>query len=86
MAAAKKKTAEYVETKEAPVRRGRKPDMDLGTKLKVLVKENPKRAGSESASRFDLYTGCKTVQDYLDKGGRLADVKWDTEKSYIQLG
>lgn len=54
-------------------------------KLKLLVKENPKREGSTSYDRFEFYRGAKTVQAFLDAGGTLADVKHDEAKGYIEV-
>lgn len=54
-------------------------------KLKLLTKGNPKRAGSASYNRFEFYRNAKTVQAFLDAGGTLADVKYDSGKGYIEV-
>ena len=54
-------------------------------KIKVLVKENPKREGSASYDRFELYSDCKTVQDFKDAGGTSADLRHDEEKGFIEI-
>lgn len=59
-------------------------DLD-GKKVKLLVKENPKKAGSAGAARFALYQNGMTVPDFITAGGSLADVKWDVAHSYIAL-
>lgn len=56
-------------------------------KIKVLVKENPKREGSDSFKRFALYSdkAIKTVADFIAAGGTSADVRYDAAKGYIQV-
>lgn len=54
-------------------------------KLKLLVKENPKREGSSSFDRYELYRSCKTVADFITAGGTAADVRYDAAKGYIQV-
>jgi hypothetical protein len=44
---------------------------------------NPKRANSKSADRFNLYTAGMTLQQAVDKGCSAADIKWDLEHGYI---
>lgn len=39
-------------------------------KLTITNKENPYREGSNRAASFDALKGAKTVQDYLDAGGK----------------
>jgi hypothetical protein len=53
-------------------------------KLVLLVKENPKRGAS--ADRYELYRKAKTVGDYLAAGGLRADLRWDEDHGYIQIG
>jgi hypothetical protein len=65
---------------------GRNRRFQPDAKIKVLVKENPKRAGTEAAERFDLYSECKTVQDYVNAGGRTSDIAWDVKRNYISVG
>lgn len=57
----------------------------LAGKIKVLVKENPKRAGSASHDRFELYTKNKTIQEYFDAGGSQKDLNWDMDKGFIEF-
>jgi hypothetical protein len=56
------------------------------TKISFLVKSNPKREGSKAHARFSKYMGAKTVAEYLEKGGTKADLKYDSEKKFIQIG
>lgn len=52
----------------------------------LTVVPNPKKAGSASAARYDLYRVGMTVDQFVAAGGTTADVKWDTEKGFITLG
>jgi len=54
-------------------------------KITVLVKENPKREGTESHKRFGLYAKSKTVADFIKAGGTMADIKHDEGKSFIKV-
>lgn len=54
-------------------------------KITLLVKENPKREGTKAAKKWDLYKGCKTVQDYLDAGGALKTISYDQKKNLIKV-
>ena len=56
-----------------------KPEM----KVKLLVAENPKRAGA--AERFALYKDGMTVAKYLELGGTMADVRWDIKQQFISV-
>ena len=51
----------------------------------LLVKHNPKRPGSKSANRFELYKKNKTVADFLKAGGLQQDLKWDVEHKFIEI-
>jgi len=62
---------------------GRKSALGPDMKIKLLVKENPKRAGA--AERFALYEDGMTVQEYLAAGGLMADVRWDTKMEFISV-
>jgi hypothetical protein len=60
-----------------------KKSAKMDKKIKVLVKENPKRAGA--AKRYDLYTDGMTVREYIEKGGLMADIWWDEKQKFISL-
>jgi len=77
-----KKTA----TAKAPSARGRVAANADGDAIKVLAKENPKRAGSESFKRFALYTKNKTVGAFLKAGGSRSDLRYDSEHKFISIG
>lgn len=64
----------------------RVPAIDPATPLSVLVDKNPKREGSASFKRFEGYKRAKTVQQALDHGVTLADIRWDVDHKYIKLG
>ncbi len=54
-------------------------------KITLLVKENPKRAGSDSHKRFSLYKTAKTVADFLKAGGTSSDISWDADHKFIKV-
>lgn len=66
--------------------RGRVAANADGDAIKVLAKENPKRAGSASFKRFALYAKNKTVGAFLKAGGTRADLRYDTEHKHISVG
>lgn len=53
--------------------------------ITVLAKENPKRAGSMAAARFDLYKTGMTVAEYLEAGGRTGDLHYDAANDHIEV-
>jgi hypothetical protein len=66
-----------------PSGRGRAPNIAGTAKIKILVKENPKRAAA--AERFDLYKNGMTVDEYIAAGGKRADVNWDVAQKFIEV-
>jgi hypothetical protein len=87
--AAKKAVAKAPKTEKVATeggRKGRAPAWPLETKIKVLVAENPKRAGSASFDRFALYGKGTTVGAFLEAGGTSGDLHWDSEHEYISIG
>jgi hypothetical protein len=80
--AAKKAPAKKAAAESAGTR-GRAPNIDGSAKIKVLVKENPKRAAA--AERFALYKNGMTVDEYLVAGGKRADVNWDVAQGFIEV-
>lgn len=54
-------------------------------KITLLTKENPKREGSASHGRFELYRKSKTVGQFLEAGGTTADVRADEAAGHIQV-
>jgi hypothetical protein len=49
-------------------------------------KANPKRAGTNAFSMFELYKDGMTVAQYVEAGGGRDWVRWDVNKGYITLG
>jgi len=64
----------------------KKAEKDLdGKKIKLLTKENPKRAGSKSFDLFKLYKNGMTVAQFKEAGGSAAAIAWDTDHNFIEL-
>lgn len=55
------------------------------SKIKLLVKENPKRAGSKSFERYALYKDGMKVSDFYAAGGTAADIRWDASAGFIEV-
>jgi hypothetical protein len=53
--------------------------------IKLLVKDNPKKAGSKARTRFALYTNGQKVSAFLAAGGTRADIAWDIKHGYIEV-
>jgi len=69
-----------------PQARGQRPgSIDPAAVIRVLATENPKKPGSESHTRFALYSDGMTVAAFLEAGGRKADLSWDCEKGFITI-
>jgi hypothetical protein len=54
--------------------------------ITVLVAANPKRPGSATHARFELYRTGMTVAEFLAAGGRSVDLAWDEGHGFIRLG
>jgi hypothetical protein len=63
-------------------RMGRKRD---NQNIKLMVTENPKRKGSASFDRFELYKKAKTTDEFLAAGGTTGDLRYDEAAGYIEL-
>lgn len=91
MADAKKEAAKTESKKEAPAKTAKYADADTIHMLsdkdgKAYGKDNnPKREGSASAQRFALYKDGMSVKQFVDKGGKLADISWDVSKGFIKI-
>lgn len=59
--------------------------IDGDAKITVLVSENPKKKGSESHGRFDLYSNGIKVSTALERGVTRADISWDVRHGFISL-
>lgn len=53
--------------------------------IHLVSQINPKRKGSASFDRFELYVDGMTVSEALAAGVRRDDIKWDTEHKLISL-
>jgi hypothetical protein len=49
------------------------------------VKTNPKRKNSAAHQRFENYMKAKTVSQFFELGGTLADLRYDTNKEFVTL-
>lgn len=49
------------------------------------VAPNPKKPGSASHTRYQLYEVGKTIGDFLRAGGTTADVAWDIERGFVKI-
>jgi hypothetical protein len=65
--------------------RGRARKFQADQKIQIIAAENPKRASSASAARFDLYKNGMTVQAALAAGVTSGDLSWDTSKGFISI-
>lgn len=46
---------------------------------------NPKREGTASHARFALYVEGMSIDEFVQAGGTIADVKWDSERGFIKI-
>ncbi len=53
--------------------------------IRVLAETNPKKPGSESHTRFQLYEDGITVAAYYERGGRPADISWDSDRGFVRV-
>lgn len=81
------KTAEIVETSVE-----KKPLANINgnyiypeTAITWNIANNPKRPSGKAHARFAEYMSKETVQEYLDAGGTLADLKHDNGKGYLDF-
>lgn len=47
---------------------------------------NPKRAGTKAFDKFERYSRCKTVAEFVADGGKLTTLAWDTGHGFIKVG
>ena len=81
-----KAKAKPKEKKEGTGRRGRTSEM-YGKKIKSKVQENPRREGTNGwhSMKIVLDNPNIKVEDFVEKGGRLVDLKWDVDKGNVEL-
>jgi hypothetical protein len=53
--------------------------------ITYVCPKNPKVPGGESYRRFQLYEVGMTVSEFVSKGGRYDDIKYDLKKGYIEV-
>lgn len=84
----KGKTTVKVKMPDKPAKpaKAEKADKTDTRKITLTTKENPKREGSKAYETFELYKKAKTVQDFLNAGGKMADIKYDEKAGHIKLG
>lgn len=73
------------ETKAVTSTKAVKAPTDKNARVKLLVKENPKRGASRI--RYNHYKDGMTVGEYVEKAGSkgMADIRWDLEHGFIAL-
>ena len=54
------------------------------TKISIQEK-NPKKSGSKSAARYDVYKTAKTIAELYSSGGKKADARYDLGKGYMKI-
>lgn len=64
---------------------GRGRNFDPAAKIKVLVDKNPRRQGSATYDRFNLYRDGMTVEEFLAAGGWNGDLRWDSARKFISV-
>ena len=75
--------------KEPTVRRSKFADIYPDeAKITVLAKENPKKKGSAAAARFEMYSNCATVKDFIAKAGNkgYSDIAYNVGRQFIKVG
>ena len=58
---------------------------DKSAIITIVATSNPKRKGTLTYDRFELYQNGMTVADYVKAGGRTGDVNHDHTMGYISL-
>ena len=53
--------------------------------IKILVKENPKRAGTSGHKQYAAYVDGMTVDAYLKAGGTAPYLRWDIAHKFVSL-
>jgi len=79
--------ADETEKKKPPVRRGPRDSKyyNLDDKIKVLAKENPKKAGSKTYDRWNNYKDGMTVREVMEKGTTQEDLIYDWRHEFISI-
>lgn len=77
-------TGRPLEPAPPPVTRRLRPAVSDPRRV-TYVAPNPKRPGSASYDRFQLWHIGVTVDDYLNAGGRREDVRYDVKRGFVKL-
>lgn len=59
-------------------------NVENSTKIKY-IDSNPKRKGSKAHARFEAYMKSKTVEEFLKLGGLKADLRYDSDKGFVEI-
>lgn len=81
-AATKSTTKKSAAKKVVTIERNR-----LNQQMKIVktVDENPRRKGTFGYKSFSKIKNGMTVEQFVEKGGRLRDLHWDLEHGYLKL-
>ena len=89
------KKTPITQVKKTPITQAKKTPITSSTKksdglplpsTKISVQQtNPKRAGSKSAQRYELYKNAKTLSELYSLGGTKGDARNDLKKKYITI-
>lgn len=77
--------AKKAATPKKPAKTVVKKDAIDDRKITLLVKENPKRAGSASAKRFAKYKNGMTIAEAVKAGVTRGDIIWDKAHGFIKV-
>jgi hypothetical protein len=72
--------------KKSAAERKPRAAFDPEAKITLLVKENPKRAGSAAHAAYALYADGMTVAAFIGAGGTYDALRWDSARKYITVG
>lgn len=84
--AAAKKAKSVRSTKKATASARKAAGFEPEARITLLVKENPRREGTRAHKVYGYYSTCKTVAEFVKKGGAGKDLKWDVEHKNIKVG
>lgn len=80
-----KKAKSHAKTKKPAGAKKPRASGDAEKKINIIVKENPRRAGSAGFKSYALMTQGMKVSTYLEKGGRMQDLRWDVAAGNVKL-
>lgn len=56
-----------------------------GKKVRLLVKENPRRTNTRAWDTYALYKDGMLVETFIKAGGTVGDLRWDEKRKHIEL-